>query len=155
MIVDLKYVAMTKKGFKLNLRTRSFSDASSWMSYFSRPYSGEGRGTTLQFVEQIVDRCIDMIDARGLSDPLMTLLVSELALARVGFANLADTYSNDPFTVASLSALVQHVDHYLDNYKQYIRSPPRLYPGSSPIAIPVPAVSSNSSPSERILYGSH
>lgn len=146
---------MTKKGFKLNLRTRSFSDATSWMSYFSRPYSGEGRSTSVQFLEDTVKRCIDMVEEDKLPPPLLTLLITELSHARVGIANLADTYQYDPYTVGILSTLVMHIDHYLSSYSEYIRPAGRMFSASMPIAIPVPAPSSSSSPSERILYGSH
>lgn len=120
VLVNLEFISMIKRGYKINTNTMNFVDANSWFGSIRRMLGHENRRNTLDFVVRIVSLTIDMIDKYEKSSYLK-IIINTLNSARVGISELASTYREDPEIVSNLKVCLQNIDIQLDKYKNLIK----------------------------------
>lgn len=96
-----------------------FVDASSWWGSIKRTIYGEGRKSVILHIEKVIDDSIKMIEQY--QDTIYAkIIINNLVRAKIGVANLAATYKDDPSIVAKISVCITNIEIQLNNNKHYL-----------------------------------
>ena len=104
ILQNLRYIAGVPSGHKLNLTTRSYDDASSWVDSSKRTlwYTSESKEGAVKMVEECTDEAIDAINEYRRSS-YYSILINDIQECSKGIKRLIDMYKDSPDTVNSLS----------------------------------------------------
>jgi hypothetical protein len=119
LLVKLKVLSMIERGKKINMRSMTFTDSSSWFGAFCRSFSGEGRNGLMVHLNQIVQQAISAINEYQNTE-FCCLVVNHLAQAKIGIQNLITTYQNDPSIVAQLEVCISNINLQLDKNRDLL-----------------------------------
>lgn len=112
LLVKLKILSKLERGSKINVGTMSFVDSNSWLGCMYRSFSGEGRKGLMVHLNQIIQQSINAI-AEYQNTEFCSLVVNQLAHAKIGIQSLITTYQDDPQVVAQLEVCLQNIDMQL------------------------------------------
>jgi hypothetical protein len=113
LITNLCIVSLLEKNQKLNLKTMSFSDKTTWGQTFYRFYYRESRHNLIDYLKALISESILAIqDFSGTE--YLPLIVNHLNLAKTGLENLIETYKDDPKIVAELKIIMENIEIVLD-----------------------------------------
>lgn len=121
VLKDLFYLGLIKPNCKLNLKTKTFCDNTSWFDYLWRITSGESRDHTIVFIDQVVNRAIEAVNSYSNHPRFLELLKEAIDKARHGLGNLATTY-NQPSMVGELSIRITNLNLLIDEINKNLRS---------------------------------
>jgi hypothetical protein len=94
---------------------------------FIRWYHQEDRQKSYDFVKNVIERTLDIIELRLHKEEELNFcqsLIKDLLLAMSGLENLMYTYSPDENYVSSIQTLIETIDRRLQRYK---REAPMLF----------------------------
>lgn len=120
ILVKLEFISMIKRGYKINTNSMNFVDADSWIGSLKRMFNHENRKNTLDFIVRTVSLSIDSID-KYQNSSYLKILINSLNTARIGIAELASTYRDDPEIVSNFKVCLANIDIQLDKYKSLIK----------------------------------
>jgi hypothetical protein len=118
-INNLKFIGNIKPLDKINVR-HLYVQQDSWRTSFARSLSAENRMTTLKFVNDTLAAAFEiaksMKDARTPSELcILSNLINDLRMSKIGIANLKITYSGDVLFACSVDSILQMIDSELLN----------------------------------------
>lgn len=119
VLVDLEFISMIKRGYKVNINLMNFVDSASWIGSIKRTFYHENRKTTLEYIIKTVSQAIDFINKYSKS-PYLKILVNSLNTARIGISELAGTYRDDPDFISNIKVCLTNIDIHLDKHKHLL-----------------------------------
>lgn len=122
LLEDLKYLAMIKPMFKLNVINKTFCDTQSWYDTIWRYSSKESRDTSVMFVREVVRRSDDAVRLYAGNAIFLNLLINHLQQAKTGLNILSQTYT-DPQIISKIMTIIDDIDIILVSHRQYICTP--------------------------------
>lgn len=119
LLVILKFLSMIERGKKINMGSMDFVDCTSWWGTIKRSLAGEGRKSLMVHINQIVQQAITAISEYKDTE-FCTLIVNNLAEAKIGIQNLSTTYQDDPNIVAQINVCVSNIDLQLEKNRSLL-----------------------------------
>lgn len=126
LLVKLKFIAMIKRGIKINTHAMSFVNANSWIGALKRGLNHENRKVTLSFIIGTVDLTIDSINKYA-DSVFLRNIINCLNKAKIGIDEIITTYRNDPEIIAKLDVCRDNIDIQLHKYRHLIDGRDDIY----------------------------
>jgi hypothetical protein len=117
----LKFIALTKKGEKISVKSLSVQPTNLITSLWRR-FNQENRENTLDFLTSTINRAFEIIQL-GMASPrpadkiLCRNLIEDLTNIDEGLQNIQNTYDNDRLFYCHIQTLIQAVDVKLSDLK--------------------------------------
>ena len=125
LLVKLKILSMVERGKKINMGSMDFVDSNSWWGALKRSFTGEGRKSLMVHINQIIQQSITAISEYKDTE-FCTIIVNNLAQAKIGIQNLSTTYQDDPSIVAQINICISNIDLQLEKNRLLLDGHQRL-----------------------------
>jgi hypothetical protein len=115
MISKLKFISKVQEGEKINVRGL-FIQQDGITTRLSRTfYNLDNRGNTLNFVENTVKRCFEIISLYKRSEneserQICLSILDDLTKSKIGIINLMKTYEHDIMFISRMETLLDEID---------------------------------------------
>lgn len=151
ILEQLDFIGNIKEGSKINVNYYlEIVPADSWLSWWmhawKRGMQGEGRKTTIEFLQNVINNTINLLQRYQPNNLIFQHLISGLERAASGITGLKATYHYDKATLSQLNVLSMTVADQLRHYMQLVRpdtfvqlresGPIPIPPMSRPLTIP-------------------
>lgn len=119
LITELSFISLIESQQKLNVKSKSFSQADSWGQCFYRFICQESRSGLIDYLNFIVNLTISEIQNYRNTE-FCKIIINHLNLSRKGIRNLCVTYAQDANILSQLNIILENIDIQLQQNKRYI-----------------------------------
>lgn len=120
LLTKLGVIAQVDRNDKLNLRTMTFTESTSWLGAINRYFSGDSRKDLVDFLRQTIQEATDAVNEFK-NTVYAKIIVDKLTMTKIGIQNLTNTtYRTDPLAVSELQICITNIDLVLDNNRSLI-----------------------------------
>lgn len=136
-VSNLKLIAKIKKNHKISVNGKIHIQPINLYTSVHRWYNREDRQNSFDFMKGVIDRVIDILQARLHKDDeavFCTSLIRDLINAIEGLKAVQYTYSYDENYNSSIQTLIEAIERKLNTYQ---RENPSLFPRPEELEIPL------------------
>lgn len=107
ILIDLDVIAQIKKNHKINIKSKDYADATSWIDAFWRMYYREDKNSSLTHIEKTIETAIKMIENYP---EFKGVIIEYLNKAKDGINIQREVYQTKPNIIASLDILMKNIE---------------------------------------------
>lgn len=111
IITSLTFISYIGAGYKINVKSNTVVEAESHTGSFMRYISGESRRHTVQYINDIITKAIDLGSKEDENSRYS--IVDAMRKSMEGINNLMITYEKDKYIVAKLTSEVLRIEHFI------------------------------------------
>ena len=120
LLTKLGVIAQIDRNDKLDLKTMTFTESTSWIGAIKRYFNSDSRKDLVDFLRQTIQDATDSVNEFK-NTVYAKIIVDKLTMAKIGIQNLTNTIIDlDPLTVSELQICITNIDLILDNNRSLI-----------------------------------
>jgi len=122
VLSGLKFIGKIRKNEKINTKTLTLQDNSSWLTGFFRLLTVQNRAKTMLYIRDIIDKSFNIVDIYSSSSDVRkqrmgSYIKKDIDGCIPGLKNLQDTYSDDVMFTCRLESCILDIKLRLLSYE--------------------------------------